>query len=69
MLPNPLQEYLRVFILTRAKNVQKARFTIVLKVNENSLEIIHTYKIQITNTIHHKHWSAFCWLFVHCGPD
>jgi hypothetical protein len=69
MPPNPLQEYLRVFILTHTKDVQKARFKIVLKINENSLEIIITYKIQTTNTIRHKHRHALCWLFVHCGPD
>jgi hypothetical protein len=54
MLPNPLQEYSRVFILTHTQGVQKARFKIVVKVNEKSLEITHTYKIQITKTILHK---------------
>jgi hypothetical protein len=60
MLPNPLQVYLRIFILTHTTGVQKAKFTVVLKVNENSLESIFTYKIQITNTIHHKHGRALC---------
>jgi len=23
----------------------------------------------IVNTIHHKHWSAFCWLFIYYGSD
>jgi hypothetical protein len=24
---------------------------------------------EIVNKIHHRHWSACCWLFIHYGPD